>query len=421
MRSRRPVRYTALRFLIGRPGVSAPAATAPVSQGRVASAEAEIRKRALDTLDFLSLSPVKDELAGQISGGQKKLLEIGRTMMVDAKLVLLDEPAAGVNPALMDKICDLILTLQRERGYTFCIIEHDMNVILLTIGGIYAIIYLGLNLQWGMAGIFNAGVAGFVGIGAYSMALVTTRFVPLTGVQPLDIAAGLVAAMVLAGLTGWAVARICLRLRSDYLAIASLGVVDEARKAGLKLHMDGARLLNAQTASGISARRYAEQFDSAWIDLSKGLGAPVGGVLAGSRDFVKAAWRVKQRLGGAMRQAGFLAAAGLYALDNHVERIAEDHEHAKLLAAGLSRIDGIRVDPDDIETNIVFFDVAGTGMRGADFVAKLRSRGVGMGAFGESLVRAIPFIGHTRHEILRAVDIVAEMVETNAKSSARVT
>lgn len=199
------------------------------------------------------------------------------------------------------------------------------------------------------------------------------------------------------------------------------GVVDEARKAGLKLHMDGARLLNAQTASGISARRYAEQFDSAWIDLSKGLGAPVGGVLAGSRDFVKAAWQVKQRLGGAMRQAGFLAAAGLYALDNHVERIAEDHEHAKLLATGLSRIDGIRVDPNDIETNIVFFDVAGTGMKGADFVAKLRSRGVGMGAFGESLVRAIPFIGHTRHEILRAVDIVAEMVETHAKSSARVT
>lgn len=100
-----------------------------LSPRRVASAEAEIRKRALDTLDFLSLSPVKDELAGQISGGQKKLLEIGRTMMVDAKLVLLDEPAAGVNPALMDKICDLILTLQRERGYTFCIIEHDMNVI----------------------------------------------------------------------------------------------------------------------------------------------------------------------------------------------------------------------------------------------------------------------------------------------------
>lgn len=102
-------------------------------------------------------------------------------------------------------------------------------VFLLTIGGIYAIICLGLNLQWGMAGIFNAGVAGFVGIGAYSMALVTTRFVPLTGVQALDIAAGLVAAMVLAGLTGWAVARICLRLRSDYLAIASLGVAETIR------------------------------------------------------------------------------------------------------------------------------------------------------------------------------------------------
>ncbi|MEJ6783985.1 threonine aldolase family protein [Aminobacter sp. Piv2-1] len=197
-------------------------------------------------------------------------------------------------------------------------------------------------------------------------------------------------------------------------------VVDEARQAGLKLHMDGARLLNAQIASGISAKRYAEKFDSAWIDLSKGLGAPVGGVLAGERDFVKSAWRVKQRLGGAMRQAGFLAAAGLYALDNHVDRIAEDHEHAKMLAIGLSKIEGIRVNPDDIETNIVFFDVAGTGMKGVDFVARLKAQGVGMGAFGETTIRAIPFIGHSRDDIQRAIDTIAQLVQANIRSNSKV-
>ncbi|MCX7324724.1 MAG: threonine aldolase family protein, partial [Hyphomicrobiales bacterium] len=105
-------------------------------------------------------------------------------------------------------------------------------------------------------------------------------------------------------------------------------VVSVARDAGLILHMDGARLLNAAVASGLSARDYAGPFDSAWLDLSKGLGGPVGGVLAGTRDFIREAWRLKQRWGGAMRQSGFLAAAGIYALDHHVERLAEDHDNA---------------------------------------------------------------------------------------------
>ncbi len=135
-----------------------------------------------------------------------------------------------------------------------------------------------------------------------------------------------------------------------------------ARKHDLLLHLDGARLLNAVVASGTSARDYCEPFDSCWIDLSKGLGCPVGAVLAGSATFIAQAWRYKHMFGGAMRQAGIIAAAGVYALENHVERLAEDHAKAKALALGLSEIKGITVDIDAVETNIVPFDVAGLGI-----------------------------------------------------------
>ena len=109
--------------------------------------------------------------------------------------------------------------------------------------------------------------------------------------------------------------------------------------------MDGARLMNAVVASGIPAADYAAPFDSVWIDFSKGLGAPVGAVLAGSRDFIHEAWRIKQQIGGAMRQAGIIAAACLYALDHHVERLADDHANARHLAEGLAEIPGIELDP----------------------------------------------------------------------------
>ena len=110
-----------------------------------------------------------------------------------------------------------------------------------------------------------------------------------------------------------------------------------AHAGSLVTHMDGARLLNAVVARRTPARKFAAPFDSVWIDLSKGLGAPVGAVLAGSRDFIEEAWRYKQRFGGAMRQAGIIAAAGVYALQHHVERLAEDHERARRLAGRASR------------------------------------------------------------------------------------
>src|SRR5207249_8105296 len=120
-----------------------------------------------------------------------------------------------------------------------------------------------------------------------------------------------------------------------------LEVLDVAAEHGLRAHLDGARLMNAVVASGIAASTYADGFDTAWIDFTKGLGAPVGACLAGSAELISEAWRYKQMWGGAMRQAGVIAAAGLYALDHNVDRLAEDHENARVLAEGLAEIPGI--------------------------------------------------------------------------------
>jgi threonine aldolase len=135
------------------------------------------------------------------------------------------------------------------------------------------------------------------------------------------------------------------------------GVVEVARRRGLRAHLDGARLLNAVVASGVPARDYASGFDTAWLDFTKGLGAPVGAVLVGSRELIAEAWRFKQMLGGAFRQSGIVAAGCLYALDHHVERLAEDHELARVLADGLAEIPGVTIDPSLVETNIVIFEV----------------------------------------------------------------
>jgi threonine aldolase len=149
-----------------------------------------------------------------------------------------------------------------------------------------------------------------------------------------------------------------------------------ARRHGLLLHLDGARLLNAVVATGTSAQDYCEPFDSCWIDLSKGLGCPVGAVLAGSRDFLAQAWRYKHLFGGAMRQAGIIAAAGVYALQHHVARLAEDHANAKKLAQGLAGIKGIDIDVDAVETNIVIFEIGRTGVPRSVFLDRLAPHGI---------------------------------------------
>jgi threonine aldolase len=180
-------------------------------------------------------------------------------------------------------------------------------------------------------------------------------------------------------------------------------VCGAAREAGLVAHMDGARLMNAVVASGTPAHRFAAAFDSIWLDLSKGLGAPVGAVMAGSREFIEEAWRYKQRFGGAMRQAGIIAAAGVYALQHHVERLAEDHNRARRLAEELASIPGIGLDPRRVETNIVVFEVR--GLTGDEFGARtLASHGVRFSVLGPSTVRAVTHLDIPPGGIERAVE-----------------
>lgn len=185
-----------------------------------------------------------------------------------------------------------------------------------------------------------------------------------------------------------------------------------AREHGLALHMDGARLLNAVVASGVSARQFAAPFDSVWLDLSKGLGCPVGGVLAASADFIDEAWRWKHRLGGAMRQSGVLAAAGIYALEHHVERLAEDHANAKLFAERIAALPGIELQPPNVETNLVFFDVSGAGLTAEQVVAGLLRRGIRIGAEGEHQLRAVTHLDVGREGVEQAAAaLVAVMNE----------
>lgn len=166
-------------------------------------------------------------------------------------------------------------------------------------------------------------------------------------------------------------------------------VGDFAHERGLKLHVDGARLWNAAVALNDSPARLLKNVDSVSVCLSKGLGAPVGSVVAGSADFVEKARRNRKVVGGAMRQAGVLAAAGVVAVTEMVERLADDHANAKTLAEGLAQIDGISVDPNDIETNIVFFMLEAPDVTPVQLAQKLRSQGVYLNAGAGRRMRAV--------------------------------
>ena len=184
-------------------------------------------------------------------------------------------------------------------------------------------------------------------------------------------------------------------------------VVKIAKANGLATHMDGARLLNACVATGITARDMTGGWDSAWIDFSKGLGAPIGAAIAGSRDFIDEVWRWKQRLGGSMRQAGICAAACVYALDHHVDRLADDHANARVLARGLSQINGIEVQQP--ETNLVFFNPNGAGVSGGKMVAEVRQRGVLL-AMMDGRIRACTHLDVTADMIAETLGLVREIV-----------
>jgi threonine aldolase len=180
-----------------------------------------------------------------------------------------------------------------------------------------------------------------------------------------------------------------------------------ARGLGLAVHLDGARLLNAAVASGTSAAEYGQLADTVTICFSKGLGCPLGAILAGSDDTIEAAWQGKFLFGGAMRQAGIVAAAALYALDNHVERLAEDHARARRLAEGLAEA-GVPLDPPEPETNFIGIELASLGLEVAEARERIAERGVLVSLLRPGVLRVATYLGISEEDVERAIDAIPQ-------------
>ncbi len=189
-----------------------------------------------------------------------------------------------------------------------------------------------------------------------------------------------------------------------------LSICMAASELGLRTFLDGARLFNAAVATGLSLRDLARPFDVVAVSLSKGLGCPVGSVMAGSRPDIEKARRHRRMLGGGMRQAGILAAAGLYALDHHVERLKDDHEHAGILASALERCPGLILNLTTVQTNIVVFYVAGAATQVGSIVRRCAERGVLISAFGGTKLRLTTHLDVTQEDCRHAADVISEVM-----------
>ena len=187
-------------------------------------------------------------------------------------------------------------------------------------------------------------------------------------------------------------------------------ICDGAHERGLRVHMDGARIFNASAALGIPVHEIAASADTVMFCLSKGLGAPIGSILAGPADLMAKGRLYRKRLGGGMRQAGVVAAAGLVALAESPPKLKIDHANARDLAHGLARIPGVHLDPAKVVTNVVVFDVSGTGVASAEVSTRLRQRGVLMNAINDRCVRAVTHYDVDRAQCAQAVEAVAESV-----------
>jgi threonine aldolase len=190
----------------------------------------------------------------------------------------------------------------------------------------------------------------------------------------------------------------------------AVAVCDAARGAGIASYLDGARLFNAAVASGASLAKLTQPFDLVSVALSKGLGCPVGSVLAGSRAVIAQAVTARRRFGGAMRQSGILAAAGLYALDHNVGRLARDHANARLIAERIAQLPGIRLDLSTVQTNIVIWEMAPDAPDAATVVARAKAAGVLISALGARTVRAVTHMDVDAEQCRRAGDVLAEIV-----------
>ncbi|HLW83294.1 MAG TPA: GntG family PLP-dependent aldolase [Candidatus Acidoferrales bacterium] len=195
-------------------------------------------------------------------------------------------------------------------------------------------------------------------------------------------------------------------------------ICDRSHQAGLPVHLDGARIFNASVATGKTVNELTRKFDSVMFCLSKGLGAPVGSMLVGSREFIEKAHVHRKMLGGGMRQAGVLAAAGLIALEETPKILHRDHENAKYLAEGLAKIPGVAVDPKKVVTNIVIFDVRETGKTGAEISAELGKRNVLAGATDKFLVRMVTHYDVDRAKIDRAIAALSEICRAAERTHA---
>jgi threonine aldolase len=182
-----------------------------------------------------------------------------------------------------------------------------------------------------------------------------------------------------------------------------------ARANGLVMHLDGARIWNAVVASGVGPREWARHFDTLSVCFSKGLGAPVGSAVVGPRDLMAHARRARKLFGGAMRQAGYLAAACLYALDRHVGRLADDHANAKLLAAAAAEVPGLTLVPPEVETNLVWFEVAPELGTARDVANRLKGQGVLVAPLGANVIRVVTHLDVTRGQCERAAAAIRDL------------
>ena len=193
--------------------------------------------------------------------------------------------------------------------------------------------------------------------------------------------------------------------------VEAVAICTAARDGGIASYLDGARLFNAATASGASVAALAQPFDLVSVALSKGLGCPVGSVLAGSAALIAQAVTARRRFGGAMRQSGILAAAGLYALDHNVERLADDHANARLLAERITRLSRVRLDLASVQSNIVIWEMTPDAPDAPTIVAKAKAAGVLVSALGGRAIRAVTHMDVSREQCRQAGDLLATIIE----------
>jgi threonine aldolase len=194
-----------------------------------------------------------------------------------------------------------------------------------------------------------------------------------------------------------------------YSPNAIIGIADWARAHGLAMHLDGARIWNAIVRTGVPAAEWASSFDTVAVCFSKGLGTPVGSMLLGPRDLIAHGRRIRKLFGGAMRQVGYLAAACLYALNHHIDRLAEDHANAALLAKAVAEVTDFTLTPPEVETNLVWFEVGERHGSARQVAERLKAEGVLVAALGPNVIRAATHLGVTRADCVRAAEAIRKL------------